>query len=189
MSVQAQQDRERPTSGHCASTNHQCSHCVPQKTLTANRNKEMPRHESGGNPHPKSGHLQPLAASGRAERKGRMCRTRLRCCLCVWTHTQSTRGFSSRDGMRAAGTGWRMQARAPRRPRIGKPGRAGDAPSLPLSAASRRPGGINTHFLPLISSRGAGGWGLDRGGEKKKNNSGKKNSFPATEEKDKVWIH
>lgn len=39
-----------------------------------------------------------------------------------------------------------------------------DAPSLPLSAASHRPDGINTRFLPLISSRGAGG---DRGGEKK----------------------
>lgn len=60
-----------------------------------------------------------------------------------------------------------------------------DAPSLPLSAASHRPDGINTRFLPLISSRGAGG---DREGEKKKL-SGKKNSFPATEEKDKVWIH
>lgn len=102
----------------------QCSLCIPQKTLTANRNKEMPRHESGGNPHPKSGRLQPLAASGRAERKGHMCRTRLRCCLCVQTHTQSTRGFSNQDRMRVAGTGWRMQDQAPRRPQIGKVGQA-----------------------------------------------------------------
>lgn len=41
-----------------------------------------------------------------------------------------------------------------------------DAPSLPLSTASRCPGGINTRFLPLISSRGAGG-GRDTEGEKK----------------------
>lgn len=42
-----------------------------------------------------------------------------------------------------------------------------DAPSLPLSTASRCPGGINTRFLPLISSRGAGGGGRDTEGEKK----------------------
>lgn len=64
-----------------------------------------------------------------------------------------------------------------------------DAPSLPLSTASRCPGGINTRFLPLISCRGAGGGTGHRGGEKKPQTSGKKNSFPATEEKDKVWIH
>lgn len=29
-----------------------CSHHIPQKTLTAERNQEMPRHESDGIPHP-----------------------------------------------------------------------------------------------------------------------------------------
>lgn len=41
-----------------------------------------------------------------------------------------------------------------------------DAPSLPPSTASPCPGGINTRFLPLISSRGVEG--RIRGGEGKK---------------------
>lgn len=99
------------------------------------------------------------------------------------TPTQSTRGFSKGDGIGASGTNW-LQDAATGSPQAvdGEAGVSrGDAPSLPPSIASHCPGGINTRFRPLISSRGAGGG--------KKKVSGKKNSFPATEEKDKVWAH
>lgn len=90
---------------------------------------------------------------------GRMCRTRLDSdAACVSGHTprhdgvqQSGQSEGSRDWLEDAGAG-SLQATDWE---AGASGR--DAPSLPLSAASRCPGGINTRFLPLISSRGAGG--------------------------------
>lgn len=119
-----------------------------------------------------------------------MCRTRLRGCLCVQTHAQNTRGFSNRDTTRAAGTGWRMQAQARRRQATDWEAGVSGGCSLPSSERSIPLPRWDKHPLPALNQlqRGWGG-GLDRGGEEKKKTSGKKNSFPATEEKDKVWIH
>lgn len=100
-----------------------------------------------------------------------MCRTRLRGCLCVQTHAQSTRGFSNRDTTRAAGTGWRMQAQARRRQATDWEAGVSGGCSLPSSERSIPLPRWDKHPLPALNQlqRGWGG-GLDRGGEEKKKN-------------------
>lgn len=104
-------------------------------------------------------HPQPLAACGmHVQNRAQMLPASPE------TPTQSTRGFSKGDRIGASGTDW-LQDAATGSPEAvdGEAGvSSGDAPSLPPSIASHCPGGINTHFRPLISSRGAGG------GKKKK---------------------
>lgn len=149
MSVQAHQDRAlyhyKPP---------QRSHSVPQKTPTANRNKEMPRHESAGNPHPKSGRLQPLAGSGRAGRH-------------VQDTHPDTRGFSNPDGAREAATGWRMQAQDPCRHGLGSRGERPGC-SLPSSERSIPLPRRDKHPLPALNQLQRGWGGTERQRKKKK---------------------
>lgn len=157
---------------------------VPQNTPGGRSSEETPRlararGESDGNPIP------------RAAGQGGRGRTRARRC-------PLPQGLGGQDGVKVSGTGPGTGSRAPRSPAAaGKPRRA--AGMLPpfLRASHVR----DKHPLPaLISSRGGRGARGARRGEKqkktknnKKNNkpkiSGKKNSFPPTEEKDKVWAH
>ena len=73
--------------------------------------------------------LNPAAPSPGSLQEGRREGTRVqdvaqRLPVSGGTHPQRARGSSKRDGIGASGTGCGIQPQAPRRPRIGKPGRA-----------------------------------------------------------------